>query len=166
MISNDKNLSFLISEKVYSLEVLFMACYTFIDKVYVYIDKTKTGEFSVVMSAKDGVNEDGMKKIAGEFHNELLYSALRQKISKNNKQLREAIVFSALFSAQGNSPETLIDNSFNGALDEDINDDAWKDDPLGIAISWEEKRDNKKNKAGSMTAVKKNGTSKNKKQKK
>lgn len=147
MTRKNKSINFKISEKIYPLEVVFLACYTYIDKVYIYLDQAKAGEFEITMIAKDGVGADSMKEIAGEFHNELLFSALRQKISKSNKRLREAIVFSALFSAQGNDPESLIDKGMGEGIgldnDNDVDDDAWKDDPLGIAVSWEEKQEMK-----------------------
>jgi His-Xaa-Ser system protein HxsD len=142
MVKENKNINFKISEKIYPLEVVFLACYNYIDKAYIYLDQNKTGEFEVTMIGKNGVNASSMKEIVGEFHNELLFSALRQKISKNNKRLREAIVFAALFSAQGNNPESLIDKDMGDGseLSDDVNNDEWKNDPLGIAVSWEEKR--------------------------
>src|SRR3989339_902529 len=65
-----------------------------------------------------------LEDINGEFLNELLHCVYRINIAKNNKKIREYIVEKALFSAISQS---------------DNEDDLIFDDPLGIAIPWEEK---------------------------
>jgi len=71
--------------------------------------------------------------LAGEFQNEALAQAWRREIIRENQSLIEAYSSRALAGAAG--PPGLDD-----LLDEDLGDlgDAF-DDPLGIAVSWEEK---------------------------
>ena len=122
-----KKIKLKVNEKLFPLEAVLTASYSFMDFFYLYIDK-KGNIFSVSLEPKDETNlKPG--DIEGQFRNELLHSALRIKISRNNAEIREYIVSQAL----------------NSALPLGINEDKvipkenYLDDPLGIAIPWEEK---------------------------
>ncbi len=66
--------------------------------------------------------------LIGEFKNELLNYVLRLSIAKNTGKIRDAIVERALFSAL--SPQ---ETGKKGA------EEVFEEDPLGIALPWEEK---------------------------
>lgn len=137
-----KRLSFVVKQSLYPLDVVYAVCYSYLDKAYIYLDQKEKNSVSVTMIAKEGTSRAELEKIKGEFHNDLIFSALRHDISKKNKRIREGIVFAALFSAQGNDPDTLLEG---GDIIEEEVDDKWQEDPLGIAIPWEEKNTKKKN---------------------
>jgi hypothetical protein len=69
---------------------------------------------------------------AGEFQNELLGQAWRRQIVEENRQLIESITTRALGGAAG--PPGLDE-----LLSMDIGEETAFEDPLGIAMSWEEK---------------------------
>lgn len=108
-----------LDTSVYPLEAIYSAAYVFLDKVYIYLDSADSGK-NINVNLKSKNNKD-IESLKGEFLNELLHSVHRMHIYKNNKKIREYIVERALFSS----------------VDENNNDDF--DDPLGIAVPWEEK---------------------------
>ncbi|OGF25914.1 His-Xaa-Ser system protein HxsD [Candidatus Falkowbacteria bacterium RIFOXYB2_FULL_34_18] len=108
---------------IYPLEAVYAACYMFIDRVYIYLEDINEKK-QIFLQFKAKEEKLDMEVIKGEFLNELLHCVYRINIAKNNKKIREYIVEKALFSAISQS---------------DNEDDLIFDDPLGIAIPWEEK---------------------------
>jgi hypothetical protein len=69
--------------------------------------------------------------LVGEFANELLSCAWRHQITQNNRALIEAVTTQAIGGAMG--PPSLDDlEKFDFSAEK-------LEDPLGIAVSWEEK---------------------------
>ena len=127
-----------LNPKIYPLEAILNASYTFIDRAYVFLDSNSKGnEIVVSLKGKQRLSPKKLEDLRGEFMNELLHCALRYKISKNNKKIREYIIGRALYSALPVSMEETILDEDSGKLD-------YQQDPLGIAIPWEEKYGKKK----------------------
>ena len=82
------------------------------------------------MRAKSGAADTAA--LAGEFQNELLGQAWRRQIVDENRAFIESITTRALGGAAG--PPGLDE-----LLAMDIGEASAFDDPLGIAMSWEEK---------------------------
>ena len=119
-----------VNAKLYSLEAIYGAAYVFIDKAYVFLDGNPEKEVFIQLKGKNSLTVKELKKLAGEFLNELLNSSLRFQISKNNSKIREYIVGAALFGASGETSQKTI---------EPTEKKEWEEDLLGIAIPWEEK---------------------------
>jgi hypothetical protein len=85
---------------------------------------------------KKKLSKKKLTELEGEFSNELLNYTLRINLAKRNKSIREYIISQALLSAIGEEE----------AIEEDGT--SFQDDPLGIAVPWEEKyqEDKKKGK--------------------
>lgn len=129
-------IKFNLSSNIYNLEVILNTCYIFVDKAYIFLDSDSKGErISVTLKTKRKVSQKQIKQIEGDFMNNLLHNNLRYKINKNNKKVTEYIVSAALYSSLSEA-DTV--NSFE-KLD-------YQEDPLGIAIPWEEKYGKKKSK--------------------
>ena len=79
---------------------------------------------------KKKLSQAQLKSLRGEFMNELLYNALRSQTATNNKKIREYIIGRALYATPILSPNLGLEPE--EALD-------YKNDPLGIAVPWEEK---------------------------
>ncbi len=141
---NAKNnqIVFKLPLKVYSLDAILGASYLFIDRAYVFFDCA--GKDAVVASfkGKKKLSKNDMESLVGEFHNELLSQTLRVKLSKRNQKIREYIVQQALYpgasAPQEEPPETDLDRELDEILKEAESGD-YGDDPLGIAVPWEEK---------------------------
>ena len=115
----------ILSTKIYNLEAILSTCYTFIDRAYIFLDSDTKGEkVTVSLKGKKRLSSKKIEQLKGELMNELLHFSLRHKVNKNNRKIREFIVSRAIYSALPDSGEKF---------DSDL------DDPLGIAIPWEEK---------------------------
>jgi His-Xaa-Ser system protein HxsD len=123
-------------EGLYPKDAVYGAAYVFIDRCYVHLDRKGDRQIAVRLRGKQGSKIDG-DALAGEFENELLGQAYRRQIAEENRQLIEQITTRALAGAAG--PPGLDD-----LIATDIGPDTAFEDPLGIAMSWEEKYAKKK----------------------
>jgi His-Xaa-Ser system protein HxsD len=123
-------------EGLYPKDAVYGAAYVFIDRCYVHLDRKGDRQITVRLKGKPGVSLDG-EALAGELENELLGQAWRRQIAEENRSLIEAITTRALAGAAG--PPGLDE-----LLATDIGPDTAFEDPLGIAMSWEEKYAKKK----------------------
>ena len=120
-----------VDAQLYPLEAVYAAAYVFIDRCYVFLDRE--GErLRVSLSPKDGaLDEAALRDVVGEFTNELLSCAWRNQIARDNRATLEAVTAQALAGARG-APTLAELEAF------DFSEETF-DDPLGIAMSWEEK---------------------------
>ena len=81
-------------EELYPRDAIYGAAYVFIDRCYVHLDRVADKRIQVSLKAKKpGIDSPAL---AGEFQNELLGQAWRQKIVEDNRQLVETITARAL----------------------------------------------------------------------
>jgi His-Xaa-Ser system protein HxsD len=126
-----------IDAGVYPIAAVYGAAYVFLDRCYVLLDKPDASSIRVTLSWKRGEPPAGaLEALAGEFANELLSCAWRAKIAEESRAVIEATTAKALSGAMG--PPSLDD--LEGY---EFGDEAFED-PLGIAMSWEEKYGKKK----------------------
>ena len=119
---------------LYPLEAVYATCWQFIENYYIYLDKKKN-KLEIIIKPKAANQNLKKKDIEGVFRNELLGNALRIKIAASNAPIREYIINQAIFSSLPASSQEEIGHG-----------SSFKDDPLGIAIPWEEKYKSKKSK--------------------
>jgi His-Xaa-Ser system protein HxsD len=133
----------LVDANVYPLEVVMGAAYVFVDRCFLLLDRIDGGRVRVAFTARPEAEAGALEGIAGEFQNELLAQALRARLTERHEKLREALVARALFGA---APEMAP--AVPAPTDEQLGlegrflpaeGDDYLDDPLGIAVPWEEK---------------------------
>ena len=123
---------------VYPLEAVYGAAYIFIDRCFVLLDRPKAGSVAVTLTDKKGAADaDALRRMAGEFANELLTQAWRQKIVEENRVILETVTTQALAGATARAAGA-VEPSLDDLASFDFTEEAF-DDPLGIAMSWEEK---------------------------
>ncbi len=132
LTAKDGKLVLSLDKGLYPLEVIYGASYIFIDRAYVLLGKVDDS-IIVEIATKDGQDDAALRALAGEFSNELLSQALRRRITKENQNILETIVSQALAGATG----AMVPSAFED--DEDDDDLDFLDDPLGIAVPWEER---------------------------
>jgi len=133
----DGSVTVTVDATLYPLEALYGAAYIFIDRCYVLLDRPREGAHSVTLASKKGdATPEGLRAMVGEFANELLSQSWRQKIIEENRVILETVTTQALAGAMG--APTLDDLASFDFTEEGF------DDPLGIAMSWEEKQQQKK----------------------
>jgi His-Xaa-Ser system protein HxsD len=136
--------SLTIDEAVYPLEAVYGAAYTLIDRCYVIVDRPTSAQFRITVTPKKvEADEALLRSYVGELANELLSCAWRAKIAADNRAVIETVTMQAVGAAMG-AP------SLDDLASFDFTDEAFED-PLGIAMSWEEKY-KKKDKAADAAA--------------
>lgn len=127
---NQNQVVFYLDTKIYSLETIYSATSSFLDRAYVLLDGDPAKEIAVSLKGKTALDKKQLEVLSGEFYNELLNCLLRSEVVKNNQKIREYIVASALVSSL---PASLM------VANEEANQGDWRDDPLEIAVPWEKK---------------------------
>lgn len=169
------SVTFEVDTKIYPMEAIYSAAYTFIDRAYIYLSGNPKGIIRVNFRPKNGAYN--FEDIRGEFMNELLSCSLRNQISEKNHKIREYIVGAALLGASGEIPH--LDEIENVNANKDWEDDdseecdcedgdyhydeetdafkaegnSWEDDPFGISIPWEDKYPTTDTKANESVSV-------------
>lgn len=167
---NQKNNSiiFSVDAKIYSKDVIYKACYVFIDRMYIFLNTSgKRDTIEVTLKGKSTLSKKNIEKLEGEFMNELLNCLVRENVSKRNQKVLEQIVGGAMGSALGINDiagdEYRQDNENEERIGEDMEieravenlrkeleaieaEDDYEGDMLGIRniISVSEVTDNKK----------------------
>jgi His-Xaa-Ser system protein HxsD len=128
-----------LDEDLYPRDAIHGAAYVFLERAYLFLERAGDQRLRVRLRAKAGasVTSTASAALAGEFENEALAQAYRRRIAEGNRALIESITSRALAGAAG--PPGLDD-----LLAMDIGTETAFDDPLGIAMSWEEKYVKKK----------------------
>lgn len=127
---------------LYPKDAVLGAAYVFIDRCYVLLDSLDGANLTVALRPRTPSDADGLSALAGEFGNELLAQTLRHRIADQNRPLLEAVVARAIGGAMAPaSSEPEFDLSELEALN--LDDEPF-DDPLGIAMSWEDKYGDKR----------------------
>jgi His-Xaa-Ser system protein HxsD len=122
-----------LDEELYPRDAVQGAAYVFLDRAYVFLERSQDRRLLVRVKAKGG----DTAAVAGELENEALAQAYRRRIAASHRALIESVTSRALAGAAG--PPGLDD-----LLAMDIGAETAFDDPLGIAMSWEEKYAKKK----------------------
>jgi His-Xaa-Ser system protein HxsD len=136
-----RSVSLRLDDSLYPLTAVYAAAYVFLDRCFVLLDRADPTHLRVTLAWKSGEPPEGaLSAAAGEFANELLSCAWRAKIAEDNRAIIEQATARALSGAMG---EPSLDDleSF------DFGNEAFED-PLGIAMSWEEKYGKKKEDEG------------------
>lgn len=133
-----------VNPKIYPLDVIYSAAYVLMDRAYFFIDGDPEEEILVEVRAK--TPKESLETLGRDFNNELLNYAVYKVQSEKNKGIKESIVRRALYTATeqepGEEPFTEEDVETEKALGEE----SYLDDPLGIAVPWEEKYGKEKEK--------------------
>jgi His-Xaa-Ser system protein HxsD len=121
-----------VDESLYPLDAVYGAAFTFLDRCYVLLDRPSAARLRVTLTEKSPSDSaETLRGLLGELANELLASAWRQRLSREHRPIIEAVTLRAMEGALGGP--TLDD-----LAQYDFGDEAL-DDPLGIAVAWEEK---------------------------
>lgn len=131
--------------RAYPKDAVLSAAYAFVGRCYVLLDVGEADTLSVSLTGRTALAEDGLRALGGEFGNELLAQTMRQRIVAQHAPLIGQIVGRAVAGARPRpaatpppavEPEPAFDLSELEALE--LDDEPF-DDPMGIAMSWEDK---------------------------
>jgi His-Xaa-Ser system protein HxsD len=147
----DGYLRFKVSKKFYSKDALYGTAYVFLDRCYVQLDVADEGHYLVAIRPKPEQGKLDLNTLAGEFENELINEEMRIKLAKETLDIRTKIVGTAIAQSMPlpseeeptDTPEMPdfkdLPPEVVKILKEEDEDLDFLEDPLGIAVPWEEK---------------------------
>lgn len=91
--------TFVLEKAFYHNEHLPQAAYVFSKQANAFMSETPEA-FEVTLKSKTPMDKDGLRRLAGEFLNELISEERRKEVFSENKRIIELIVTQALYSAQ------------------------------------------------------------------
>lgn len=109
-----------VNPKIYPLEIVYSAAYTFIDRAYITLDGNVSDEILVELRPK--ASQD-LETLGREFNNELVNYAASAVQSLRNQEVRDAIVRRAFLTNSGSKEQSA---------------DGFVSDPEGIAQPWKQ----------------------------
>ncbi len=121
-----------VDSTLYPLDAIYGAAYVFLDRAYVYLKKDGEKKVNVSLFSKVPATRESLLALGGEFVNELLSQAIRSTLDESSKRIREYIVVKSHYAQPTGTTnlEKLLDQTLKEVLE---------DDPLDIAVPWEEK---------------------------
>lgn len=128
----------LLDEKLYPRPVVVQAAYRFIDRCYIKLERSGK-RVGVRLKGKNKLSVKKLQALADDFANELLHQLAREQVAERTDKLRELLVERALRSAEPLAAPADVPSVPEGeaaSIDADVD---YLEDPLGIAIPWEEK---------------------------
>ncbi len=139
--TKSNSVAVLLDEGIFPRSVGVAAAYRFLDRCYVLLEARPKSHLHVRLKGKEALDAPALRALAGEFGNELVHQLVRHQVSERTDQLRATLVGRALVSAD---PSLTSDVSGPGTLEPSLD---YQDDPLGIAVPWEEKYGERKKRA-------------------
>jgi His-Xaa-Ser system protein HxsD len=130
-----------LDKNIYSKNVLLRTGFAFLSGYYVHLD-SNDNYWIISLKCKENSQITNIDQLNGEFENALINEAFRESLLDKTKTVKEIIIARALFGADDYSAITSKLNFSSQQLDYSSLDSAidnYIDDPLGIAIPWEEK---------------------------
>ncbi len=103
-----KQFELLIDTGIFNKDIALKAAYNFLDRGYFFFKLNLEGNILVQCTEKEGNTED-IKNLLSEFSDELLSVYLRDKLEKDNKEIREKIVGAAIANSLDNKNFIEID---------------------------------------------------------
>lgn len=137
-----------VHRKLYPKDVLFGTAFGFLELAFIQLDMADKDHIEVSIQVKPGRTNLSVQDIAGEFANELVNQAVRLKLAKDTEEVRANIVGRAIAQSvpvrdSGPAPEPApapdLPPEVAKILAEEDDSLDFLDDPLGIAVPWEEK---------------------------
>lgn len=105
---NGNAFELLIDSSLFLPDIVLRAAYNFLDRGYFFFRLDPEGNTILQFTPKNGVTESG-ETIIGEYSDELLNVCLRDKLEKENKTIREAIIGAAISNSLDSNGFISID---------------------------------------------------------
>ena len=118
-----------IDKNIFSKDIVLKAAYSFLDRWYFFFKLDDNWNIVLEFTKKSENNEDPQNVIA-DFSDELLSVYLRDNLEKENKDIREKIVWAAIANSIDSANYTSIDTDNNNSEQNQIDFDKDIDEIL------------------------------------
>jgi His-Xaa-Ser system protein HxsD len=150
-----------VHKSLYPTDVLFGTAFGFLDRCFVFLDMVDKDRVRVELTARPGVDPAA---VVGEFKNELVNQAVRLRLAKQTEEVRTMVVGRAIgqsipVAEEAPQPAPVpfpadLPPEVAKILAEEEESLDFLDDPLGIAVPWEEKYAKKEGQAAPAEGAK------------
>lgn len=134
--TEDARVELTLDEASYPRAAVYAAAFAFIDRCWVHLERGE-GKLALALRAKRAGLD--LTATAAELQDELLGQAWRRRAVEEGRSLVESVVAKAFGARSG--ADTSASEGGVGALDDLLAEGGAFEDPLGIAMSWEEKHE-------------------------
>jgi His-Xaa-Ser system protein HxsD len=154
-MSNDQTINIVFNTKLYPADAILTSCHKFLARCFVRLDYAGDSDkdIKVTLKPRENIAPDGLED---EFRDELLNNTMKVKVLKGTARIRDQI-FHIVFNPErldalggqllselgtkGDPGALKLSARLEKLLEEIESEDSqdYEDDPLGIAIPWEEK---------------------------
>lgn len=114
-------IEFLIDKNLFSKDIVLKAAYNFLDKWYFFFKLDENSNIILQFTSKEGELAES-DKIIWDFSDELLSVCLRDKLEHDNKEIREKIVWAAIWNS--------LDSRGFIEIDTDRKNDNWEQNQI------------------------------------
>jgi len=90
-----KKFELIIDKNIFSKDIILKAAYQFLDRWYFFFKQDENWNILLQFTSRDDNNQEP-KNIIADFSDELLATYLRDELEKENKDIREKIVWAAI----------------------------------------------------------------------
>jgi His-Xaa-Ser system protein HxsD len=95
-----------VDEAFYPVHAVLGAAHTFLERAFLHLDRPGAGRLRVTLRPRDGSGgEEALRALVGEFANELLACAFRQRLTRQNRAALHAATRRAIARAMGPKTE-------------------------------------------------------------
>jgi hypothetical protein len=122
-----------VSSTDYPLGALYAAAFDLVGRAWVMLDRADDGWLISVTPRGEEADEAALRGMADELRIQLAEHALRDQIRADNGELIAKLRTESFGTAPGGGDWGTADEDFG-----DLDDLDFLDDPLGIAVPWEE----------------------------
>jgi His-Xaa-Ser system protein HxsD len=144
--TNGNKMTVLVHKALYPTDVLFGAAFTFLDRCFIHLDMADGDRIRVELEARPE-SRFSLEALLGDFKNELVSQSVRRDLARKTEKVRAMIVGRAIVEAvpseRAPAPRpSAVQNlppEVAKLLAEEEDSLDFLDDPLGIAVPWEEK---------------------------
>jgi His-Xaa-Ser system protein HxsD len=117
-----------VDPNIYCLTAILKTAYWFTDQCYLFL-ANHPPLIEVEFRLKQGGTTDALKKLCGEFLNNLLDQAVRQKVLEETSVVRDTLVKKAFFEAKAALSKDVVSDETHLTHE----DQSFKKDPLNIS---------------------------------
>ena len=106
-----KKFELIIDKNIFSKDIILKAAYQFLDRWYFFFKQDEKWNILLQFTARN--NNQKPKNIIADFSDELLATYLRDELEKENKDIREKIVWAAIANSLDANNFVAIDTDSN-----------------------------------------------------
>ena len=112
----DSEIFFFVNPKIYPKDIIFKACYSLVDKIYIFLDSPCKEAIGIYLKTKEKSTKKQLEKLRDEFLNELVNASIRKNVAQRNQKIVELVVGGAIHAALTKPQSPLAEGEEDGDI--------------------------------------------------